>query len=116
MTLAVFSEDRSGARHVLERQTGLVDGVGGDVRGGVGNGIRVDRTLRGRVGEQVAAMKKVFLTWTAFLSLAPLAVAHVGSPNVFFDGPAGSYFVYAVIRPPAALPGAAQVSLQLREP
>lgn len=48
------------------------------------------------------------------LMLLPFAVeAHVGSPNVFFEGRAGDYPVYAVVRPPAALPGAAQVSVRV---
>ncbi len=40
------------------------------------------------------------------------AVAHIGSPNVAFDGQAGPNPVRVVIRPPAALPGAAQVSVR----
>ena len=59
----------------------------------------------------------LLLRWAArlalWLALAPLARAHVGSPNVFFEGSAGPYPAYAVIRPPAALPGAAQVSVSL---
>ena len=42
-----------------------------------------------------------------------LASAHVGSPNIFFDGKAGSYPVRVIIRPPAALPGFAQVDVRV---
>ena len=35
---------------------------------------------------------------------------------MFFEGRAGAYSVYAVIRPPAALPGAAQVSVRVQQP
>ncbi len=46
------------------------------------------------------------------LLLAGHASAHVGSPNVFFDGKAGPHAVRVVIRPPAALPGLAQVDVR----
>ena len=46
--------------------------------------------------------------------LLPLAArAHVGSPNVFFEGSAGAYPVRVVIRPPATLPGIAQVDVRV---
>jgi hypothetical protein len=48
--------------------------------------------------------------------LAPvLASGHVGSPNVFFDGKAGLHPVRVVIRPPAALPGMAQVDVRVAD-
>ena len=48
------------------------------------------------------------------LALLPVqnASAHVGSPNVFYDGKAGPHAVRVVIRPPAALPGLAQVDIR----
>ncbi len=54
-------------------------------------------------------------TLLVFLSLliARLACAHVGSPNVFFEGQAGPYPVRVVIRPPAVLPGVAQVDVRV---
>lgn len=61
-------------------------------------------------------MKRARLSIAILLGAAPLALAHVGSPNVFFEGHAGTYSIYAVIRPPAALPGAAQVSVRVHEP
>ena len=42
-----------------------------------------------------------------------LSFAHIGSPNVFFEGNAGSHPVRVVIRPPAVLPGAAQVNIRV---
>src|SRR6185369_3898031 len=74
------------------------------------------RASRGRVVEQIAAMRKILLPTAALLVVAPFAFAHVGSPNVFYGGKAGAYSVYAVIRPPTALPGAAQVSVRVEEP
>ena len=61
-------------------------------------------------------MKRFLLPFVFLSVVAPLAFAHVGSPNVFFEGRAGAYSVFAVIRPPAALPGAAQISVRVHEP
>ena len=38
-------------------------------------------------------------------------VAHLGSPDVFVDGRAGSYRVFITIRPPHAIPGVADVEV-----
>ncbi len=49
-----------------------------------------------------------------FLLLFPLAVfAHIGSPNVYFEGHAGPHAARVSIRPPSALPGPAQVAVRL---
>lgn len=49
-----------------------------------------------------------------FLLLFPLAVfAHIGSPNIYFEGQAGSHTARVSIRPPSALPGPAQVDVRL---
>jgi hypothetical protein len=37
--------------------------------------------------------------------------AHVGSPDVFFDGPAGPYRTLVTVRPPYAIPGVADVEV-----
>lgn len=39
--------------------------------------------------------------------------AHVGSPNVFFEGRAGTLAVRVIIRPPPTLPGIAQVDVRV---
>lgn len=41
------------------------------------------------------------------------AQAHVGSPNVFFDGDAGPYPVRVIIRPPEVVPGLAEITVRL---
>ena len=56
-------------------------------------------------------MKTLLLALTLLLPLA--ARAHVGSPNVFFEGQAGPHAVRVVIRPPATLPGVAQVDVRV---
>jgi hypothetical protein len=46
--------------------------------------------------------------------LLPLmARAHVGSPNVFFEGRAGQYPVHVVIRPAEVIPGLAEISVRV---
>ena len=39
--------------------------------------------------------------------------AHIGSPNVFFEGQAGPYPVRIVIRPPPVIPGLAEVAVRI---
>jgi len=40
--------------------------------------------------------------------------AHVGSPNVFFEGDAGPYPIRVMIRPPAAVPGLAEITVRVK--
>ncbi len=49
----------------------------------------------------------------AFCLLPSLAFAHVGSPDVFFEGQAGPYSLTVVVRPPGVVPGLAQVEVLL---
>lgn len=63
-----------------------------------------------------AARAAVVLTLIATLYGAPPAAAHVGSPNVFFDGIAGPYAVRVIIRPPGVVPGLAEIVVRLQEP
>lgn len=39
--------------------------------------------------------------------------AHIGSPNVFFDGMAGEYPVRVIVRPPQVIPGLAEITVRL---
>src|SRR5580765_660362 len=45
--------------------------------------------------------------------LTARAGAHVGSPNVFFEGRAGAYPVHVVIQPAEVIPGLAQISVRV---
>jgi hypothetical protein len=47
------------------------------------------------------------------VSLGASASAHVGSPEIFFDGDAGPYKVLVSIRPPDVVPGIAQISVRV---
>lgn len=49
------------------------------------------------------------------LIVAASALAHVGSPDVFFDGKAGPYRVYASIKTPQVIPGIAEIELRIPE-
>ena len=40
--------------------------------------------------------------------------AHVGSPNVWYDGPAGPYGIRVLIRPPQVVPGLADIVVRVR--
>ena len=48
--------------------------------------------------------------------LALGASAHVGSPDVFFEGKAGNYPLYVTIRPPAVIPGVAEIEVRAAAP
>lgn len=51
-----------------------------------------------------------------FAAVAPLVLltaAHVGSPNVLFDGNAGPYSVRVIVRPPEVVPGLAEVVVRV---
>ena len=47
------------------------------------------------------------------LMLTPFALAHVGSPDVYFEGAAGPYHLLVTINPPAMVPGIAQVQVRV---
>ena len=44
------------------------------------------------------------------------AFAHVGSPEVYLDGSAGAYKLMVTIRPPAVIPGIAQIDIRSSTP
>ena len=58
-------------------------------------------------------MKALLVALCFFAPL--LARAHVGSPNVFFEGKAGPHPVRVIVRPPATLPGLAQVDVRVAD-
>ena len=48
----------------------------------------------------------------ALLFLSTIAFAHVGSPDVYYQGDAGPYHLLITVRPPAMVPGVAQVEVR----
>jgi hypothetical protein len=58
-------------------------------------------------------MKRLAALVLLFVSLAP---AHVGSPDVFYEGNAGPYRLLVTIRPPQVVPGVAEVEIRSASP
>jgi hypothetical protein len=56
---------------------------------------------------------RFFGRFVLLLILTPLAWAHVGSPDVYFEGTAGPYHLLVTINPPAMVPGIAQVQVRV---
>jgi hypothetical protein len=52
----------------------------------------------------------------AVLLIASPSFAHVGSTDVYFDGQAGPYRVFVTVRPPAMIPGIAQIEVRSNAP
>ena len=50
---------------------------------------------------------------TFFVVATTAALAHVGSPNVYFEGDAGSYHLLVTVDPPPMVPGIAQVQVRV---
>jgi hypothetical protein len=50
------------------------------------------------------------------IAVAIIGSAHVGSPNVFFEGNAGAYPVRVIVRPPEVVPGLAEVVVRVNDP
>ena len=50
---------------------------------------------------------------SARLAAACVVAAHIGSPNVLFDGTAGPYAVRVIVRPPEVVPGRAEVTVRV---
>ncbi len=60
--------------------------------------------------------KQCFLFCLLLLSLASPVAAHIGSPNVIFEGKAGPHPVRVVVRPPEVVPGLAEISVRTLGP
>ncbi len=55
----------------------------------------------------------VALAWLLIVSAPALSLAHVGSPDVIFDGKAGPYEVRVIVRVPSVVPGLAEVDVRV---
>lgn len=59
--------------------------------------------------------RSTLAAWAIFVFLSCGSnLAHVGSPNVFFEGDAGPYPVRVMIRPPRVVPGLAEISVRVK--
>jgi hypothetical protein len=52
----------------------------------------------------------------SLVSLAALAHAHVGSPDIFLEGKAGPYQLFVTVRPPLTIPGVAEIEVRSESP
>ena len=57
-------------------------------------------------------MRRLFL----WLAIASAAFAHVGSPDVFYEGHAGPYRLLVTIRTPTVIPGVAEIEVRSTSP
>ena len=60
--------------------------------------------------------KRVFSCLLLLLWFASPVAAHIGSPNVIFEGNAGPHPVRVVVRPPEVVPGLAEISVRALGP
>jgi hypothetical protein len=51
--------------------------------------------------------RRLFILGVFVLSAAIPAVAHVGSPDVYYEGDAGPYHLFVTVRMPQVVPGVA---------
>ncbi len=56
--------------------------------------------------------KQLLASLALFLAVAIPAGAHVGSPDVFFEGNAGPYRLFVTIRVPQVVPGVAEIEIR----
>src|SRR4051812_43650055 len=61
--------------------------------------------------EGAALMRRLLLLF--FLVVATQAQAHIGSPNVIYEGLAGPYPLRITVRPPGVVPGLADISVRV---
>src|ERR1700693_240905 len=57
-------------------------------------------------------MRRAAMLAVALLLFAAPANAHVGSPNVFYEGDAGPYHLFVTVNVPAVIPGVADVQIR----
>jgi hypothetical protein len=53
-----------------------------------------------------------FATMAMLVALARPAFAHVGSPNVFYEGDTGPYHLFVTVRVPQVVPGVAEIEVR----
>lgn len=58
-------------------------------------------------------MPVFIILWLVFISAAS---AHVGSPDVFYEGDAGPYRLIVTVRPPVVIPGVAEIEVRSTAP
>jgi hypothetical protein len=76
------------------------------------SGVRVEGS-KSREAHPYYKLRHYLVFLLSFVLLAPLlAVAHVNSPVVYYDGYAGPYHLLVTVRPPAVIPGVAEIQIR----
>lgn len=57
-------------------------------------------------------MKRLSKLIAVTLCLAAPAAAHVGSPDIYYEGNAGPYHLFVTIRVPQVVPGVAEIEVR----
>lgn len=67
---------------------------------------------------RASSLIKLVILGAIFLGLgqARSASAHVGSPDIFYEGKAGPYALYVTVRPPEVIPGVADLQIRAADP
>ena len=73
------------------------------------------RACARRVDDEGQTVRRLAGLSLAF-AVAIIGSAHIGSPNVFFEGNAGAYPVRVIVRPPEVVPGLAEVIVRVNSP
>lgn len=61
-------------------------------------------------------LRRRFSTLLLSLVLASTCFAHVGSPDVYFQGTAGAYHIVVLVRTPQMIPGVAEIEIRSDKP
>jgi len=94
----------------------VLDGHGGGFSGRHPD--NQDRSRLGRLdaeGEALVMTRSVRPAFFLLLVLAPGCRAHVGSPDIYYEGMAGPYHLFVTVRTPPMIPGIAQVEVRALE-
>src|ERR1700732_579445 len=107
-----------GAQHFRSHGTYFRRILGAHDDGAVrGNSDGAYRNGLGRMDAANPAMKKDFrrlvtLLGALLLTAAIPALAHVGSPDVYYEGDAGPYHLFVTVRMPQVIPGVAEIEVR----
>lgn len=65
---------------------------------------------------RASSLIKLVILGAVLAAPARTALAHVGSPDVFYEGKAGPYALYVTVRPPEVIPGVADLQIRAADP
>src|SRR5204863_581091 len=115
-SLGLFEPPGAVALPLLARRDRSGDAARAGDRRGAGRGLRAAGVVVGELDDEAAAMTRLGLRLGALVGIGLVALAHVGSPDTYFEGAAGPYPVRVVVRNPGVVPGLAQITVRLLAP